>query len=312
MTEYVSKNFSASYLYAKTGYEKKLFEFIVGGEEIDKSSQEFSDIITDFKRRQVTSGLLNVLMDPRVVLKISGVAVPKAFKVLYAKDPRDGKNRVFIDLTDILTFKSGMYSCKSIDVLVAYIISAGMQLVYFNEQRKIFMNNTLITSATNAFVYAFSYILDYLRINGMSANKKQVMYLAATYFQNTMLGKPLTDSVRAVSLRISGLTSTEASIVDMRVERTDLANIDTFIGAVGKILNTRELTTEVFVDKWASLFGTGTYFSSELFIAFSTMITDAYVGCYINNQKTIEKVIGRDVTTYTSALLKVIGSGDYD
>lgn len=312
MTEYISKNFSASYLYEKTGYEKKLFEFIVGGEEIDKSSQEFSDILSDFKRRQVTSSLVNILMDARVVLKISGVAVPKAFKVMYARDPRDKNNRVFIDLTDILTYKNGVYSCKSIDVLIAYVISAGMMLTYFNEPRKIHMNNTLVTSATSAFVYAFSYILDYLRINGISAHKKQIMYLAATYFQHTMLGKPLTDSVRSIALRISGLKDIEASVVDMRVEKSDLTNIDTFIAAVAKILSTKELTTEVFVDKWANLFGTGTYFASELFIAFSTMITDAYVGCYINNQKTIEKVIGRDIVTYTSALLKAIGSGDYD
>ena len=44
-----------------------------------------------------------------------------------------------------------------------------------------------------------------------------------------------------------------------------------------------------------------------LFIAFSSMLTDTYVGCYNNNQKTIEKVAGRNMVSYVNALLKING-----
>ena len=40
------------------------------------------------------------------------------------------------------------------------------------------------------------------------------------------------------------------------------------------------------------IYGTGTVFALELLPSFSNMLTDAYVGAYINNQKTIEKIAG--------------------
>ena len=56
------------------------------------------------------------------------------------------------------------------------------------------------------------------------------------------------------------------------------------------------------------IYGIGTAFALEFFPAFSAMLTDAYVGCYINNQKTIEKIVGRDMTEYTKTILR-IGDG---
>jgi hypothetical protein len=279
----------------------------MGGDEIDKTSVAFEDIIFDFKKRQISSNLLNVLKDKRVVLKIAGAPLPKAFKVIYARDPRDKKNRIFIDVTDILTFDNGMYSCRSIDLLIAYIVSANMQLIYFDTPGRYTSNMSIVSTATAAFADLFVYILDYLRINGISAHKKQMTYLASTYFQYNLLGRELNNSTKAISLKISGLTEREASIVDMRIDSKELDGIETFIPAIGRLLGAKDLTLEVFIDKWASIFGPGTYFAPELFIAFSSMLTDAYVGCYNNNQRTIEKVAGRNMVSYVNNMLKVEG-----
>lgn len=305
MKQAPSYNFSSSYLYGKSGMEKKIFEFIMSGEDIDKTAKSFEDISIDFRRRQVSSNLLSTLKDKRVVLKMSGNPLPKAFKVIYARDPRDNAHKVFIDVTDIVGFKNGMYTCRSIDLLIAYIISARMHLIWFEAPNKMRNNMNLITPATTAFADLFTYILDYLRINGMAAYKKQVTYLAATYFQYHMLGRELTDSTKAISLKISDLTERESAVVDMRIDSEELESIDKFIAALARILQSKELTLELFIDKWASIFGPGTYFASELFIAFSSMLTDAYVGCYNNNQRTIEKVAGKSMISYTNALLKI-------
>ena len=303
--EVLCKNFSNSYLYGKTDYEKKIFNFIIGGDEIDKDSKAFEDILLDFRRRQVSSSLLGVLKSRSVVLKISGAPLPKAFKVMYARDPRDKRQKVFIDVTDIIGFSNGVYTCRNIDTLIAYIVSAHMHLIYFETPGKLRNNMNIINPATTAFADLFVYILDYLRINGISAHKKQMTYLVSTYAQYNLMGRDLNDSTKALSLKISGLTEREASIVDMRIDRKELDSIDTFIAAIGRMLGSSELTLEVLIDKWATIFGTGTYFAPELFIAFSTMLTDAYVGCYNNNQKTIEKVAGRSMISYVNALLKI-------
>lgn len=299
------KNFSDSYLYGKTNYEKKIFTFIMSGEEIDKRSKAFEDILFDFRKRQISSNLLSVLTSDEVVLQIAGVPLSKAFKVLYAKDPRTKQQKVFIDVTDIISMNNGMYVCRNIDTLIAYIVSAHMHLVYYNTPGKLCNNASIITPATEAFSDLFVYILDYLRINGISAHKKQMTYLAATYFQHALLGRSLTDSTKVMSLKVSGLTEREASIVDMRMEKEEVESIDMLIAGIGRLLSSDELTLEVFIDKWATIFGPGTYFASELFTAFSSMLTDAYVGCYANNQKTIEKIAGRSMITYTNNLLKI-------
>lgn len=305
MKQAPSYNFSSSYLYGKSGMEKKIFEFIMSGEDIDKTAKSFEDISIDFRRRQVSSNLLSTLKDPRVIIKMSGNPLPKAFKVIYARDPRDNKHKVFIDATDIIGFKNGMYTCRSIDLLIAYIISARMHLIWFESPNKMRNNMTLITPATTAFADLFTYILDYLRINGIAAHKKQITYLAATYFQYHLMGRELTDSTKAIALKISDLTERESSVVDMRVDSEELESIDKFIGAIARVLQSKELTLELFIDKWASIFGAGTYFASELFIAFSSMLTDTYVGCYNNNQRTIEKIAGKSMISYTNALLKI-------
>ena len=45
MDKPIGRNFSSSYLYGKTNYEKNIFNFIMSGDEIDKESTAFEDII---------------------------------------------------------------------------------------------------------------------------------------------------------------------------------------------------------------------------------------------------------------------------
>ena len=55
------------------------------------------------------------------------------------------------------------------------------------------------------------------------------------------------------------------------------------------------------------LLGSGTQFGTEVYTAFSSMITNAYCGVYINNQKTIEKITGRNMVDYVNTLLRIGG-----
>ena len=81
--------------------------------------------------------------------------------------------------------------------------------------------------------------------------------------------------------------------------------IDVFLSSLAKALRLQDLSFELIVEKWIYLYGTGTQFGLEIFPAFATMITNAYTGCYINNQKTIEKIIGRNMIDFTKGVLKI-------
>ena len=303
----IAKNYSSTYLYGKAEYEKKIFNFIMSGDEIDKHSDKFADILFDFKKRQVYNGMVKGLMSENVVLKMSTESLPKAFKVMCATDPRDKKMKVFIDVSDIITFKDGIYVCKHIDILISYVLSATNMLIYYRDPRTINTNAGLVSSSTEAFADLFMYVLEYLRISGVQQHKKQLLYLISTYYQYTLLGRDLNETTKSTALKVSGLTAREASIVDIRVNEEDFDNIKTFVDCISRILSAKDLTVEVFVDRWTSAFGTSTYFGCELYTAFATMLTDAYVGAYINNQKIIEKIVGRNMITFVS---KIMNLGD--
>ena len=96
-------------------------------------------------------------------------------------------------------------------------------------------------------------------------------------------------------------------MVDVILEsvQTPYKNIYTFVEALGHVLRAGTLTLDPFIDKWMKLFGVGTQFGTELYTAFATMLLDAYTGAYLNNQKTIEKICGRDMVEYVQEVFEV-------
>ena len=66
------------------------------------------------------------------------------------------------------------------------------------------------------------------------------------------------------------------------------------------------LTTDIIVEKWMFLFGTGTVFALEFLPAFITMMTDAYIGSFINNQKTIESKCGKTMVEFAKLMINNI------
>ena len=86
-----------------------------------------------------------------------------------------------------------------------------------------------------------------------------------------------------------------------------LLNINLYcLFSLSKVLRIEgQLKLENFIDKWAFVYGSGTQYGTELYTCFASIITNAYVGAYINNQKTIEKVLGRTLVEFTNTLFKV-------
>ena len=72
------------------------------------------------------------------------------------------------------------------------------------------------------------------------------------------------------------------------------------------ILKLKELELQSFLATWIKLYTPGTMFALEYFPAFSAMLTDAYVGCFLNNQSTIEKVAGNAMVEYCNDILKKV------
>lgn len=304
------KNYADTFLYNKGNYEKKLFEFLMRAEYVDKEDPSFEDIKFDVKKRQVTTSLIKVLESNKVILCIGEEAMPRAFKVFVAKDIRGDKSlKAFIDVTGIIKKDNGRYVCPSnnIDILISYILSAMNAVIYYSDPSRLTNRSALVEEGIKCFSSMVYYIVDYLRINSIDNAKAKVTYLASKYYQLCILAKEDSESIENKALKISGLSEREAQLVNIYLEGqlNPYANIDTFVRALKEVLKAPTLTTDIFVEKWMWLYGTGTQFGIELYPAFATILINAYVGAYLNNQKTIEKVVGKPMVDFVNELFKV-------
>lgn len=311
----MAKTYAATYLYGQySEYEKQIFSFIMTGSEIDKDTSDFDDIKYEVKKRQVSNSLVKVLESKDVILMSNEVPLSKAFKVFCAKDlkgPKKNKMKVFIDCSNIIKRdeSTGRFVCRgnNIDMFISYLVSAMHTLIYYADESRIVTNNKIMSVGAQAFALLFTHTVDYVcKISAMPSSKNKCMYLASLYYLGNILGKDYTtDGCRKIAKKISGLSDREASIVDIQLKQESMMNIKFFVETVSSILHLNKLTLDVVVERWMSIYGTGTVFALEIFPAFASMITDAYVGAYLNNQKTIEKIAGTTMTEYTKILLQI-------
>lgn len=305
------KNFTKTYLYTKSGeYETKLINFIMKSERIDKGSVEFQDIKMQVKRRQVTSILYNVLESENVVLLHSSSPMPKSFKVTCMKDIKtDAKLKVFIDVSSIFRKGNNGWDCISIDTFVSYILSAMTTYIYFKQPNKILINANCTKHGTTAFSQLVTHIINYLyKINIIEAKRDKCIYLSSLYYLSNVIGNGsinVSESDKALAKKISKLSDREIEIITMDLQRDDFLNIRTFVDCLSRILVLDKLTVDLFMEKWIYLYGPGTHFGTEYFPAFASILTDAYVGAYINNQKTIEKIAGSEMVDFTKSIFRI-------
>lgn len=310
----MAKTYAGTYLYSKYHeYEEKIYTFLMTGSEIDKNTEDFDDIRYEVKKRQVSNAVIKILDSKSVILIRSDEPMSKAFKVFCAKDikMKSNKLKIFIDVSNIITMnqKTGKYECKgnNIDILISYLVSAMHTYIYYIDENRIVNNGTIMNVGAQAYAQLFTHVVDYVcKISAMPSTKSKCMYLTALYYLTNLLGKEIDyEGSRKIAMSVSGLSDREAGIVDIMLKKDSMRNIKSFVEILSDILHISKLTLDVVVERWMSIYGTGTVFALELFPAFANMMTDAYVGAYLNNQKAIEKIAGPSMVRYTKALLSI-------
>lgn len=311
----MAKTYAATYLYGQySEYEKQTLAFMMNSSEIDKDTDDFEDIKYEVKKRQVSNSLVKVLESKDVILLTNDIPLSKAFKVFCARDlkgPNKSKMKVFIDCSNIIKkdSKTGRYVCKgnNIDIFISYLVSAMITKIYYSSEGIIASNSKIKTIGAKAFALLFTHVVDYAcKINTMPANKSKCLYLTSLYYLSNLIGEDSTsDRCRSIAKKVSGLSDRDAGIIDIQLKSDSFLNIKYFAETLSEILRLNKLTLDVIVERWMTIYGTGTVFALELFPAFSNMVTDAYVGAYLNNQKTIEKVLGTSMTEFTKTLLSI-------
>lgn len=307
------KRYNETYLYKKMpDYEREIQAMIIKGERIDKSHETFNDIKYEVRRKNVDSTLSKLLDSERIELILPLNPMPKSFKVVTAKDIRnDHKVKVFIDCTGIIESTSAGYKfhnvSSAVNIFISYLIAGRTSFVMEAKPGLITLDSALTQSGTKTFASLFNYIVDYIgKINTNTTLRNKSLYLAAIYYQVNLLGKDLdSESVKNTALNIAGISERESNIIEMDYEKDSFDNINNFIKLTQNVLHIKGLTIDTFIERWMFLYGTGTVFATELFVPFAQMITDAYIGAYINNQKTIEKIAKQNMVDFSKRLIKI-------
>ena len=306
------KNLNDTYLYRKMpDYDKEIHALILKGERVDKTNDTFEDIKYEVRRKNVDATLTKLLDSERIVLVLPNKPLPKSFKFILANDIREDKKvKVFIDCYGVLAPNGTGYKFvnnQAVNIFISYLVAARTAFVMEAKPKSITMDSSLTSSGTRTFASLVNYVIDYIgKININVTARNKSLYLASIYYQVNLLGKDIDfKSVKEVALKISGISEREANIIELDYEKDSFDNIYNFIELLKESLKIKGLTYDTFIEKWMFTMGTGTVFGLELFPYFAQMITDAYIGAYINNQKTIEKVAGQNMIDFSKTLIKI-------
>ncbi len=315
-----TKIFTDSYLYQAADYNREIMNYVMSAERINKDSDDFSDIAYQVKMRQINSSLIKVLNSDKIVLCIGKKAMPRPFKVFRITDIKSTskEKKVFIDCTDLITLEAGGYRCKNIAILLSYIISAMTYTMYYEIGDKLVRNTTLVQSGAEAFVDMMIYVLGYLKFPiTYSDNKEKISYVLSMYFQRCILCKTDENAISQMSKKISKLDARKCEYYDsifypfygdknyININEFILKFAEVFLEQDPNSTGTDKLTSDVLVQRWMYAFGPGTYLGLELFPPFASILTDCYVGAYLNQQNTIEKIVGSNVAEFTNSLLSI-------
>lgn len=304
----MAKNYNNTFIYTKFPYEENIFRFLVNANRIDKDTDKFEDIKYEFKKRQIDSCLLKVLISKNVILCVSDTTpLNTQFRVICARDPKFKSNtdyKIFIDCTGLIIMdKDGNYKCRNIDILISHIVNAMTTMIYHKAENQI-LSTQLVSDTMEAFCNLFTHIIDYLaKISVIPSSKSKCQFLSCMYFTENIIQKEFNNNYQHIAGRITNLSEREQEMIMAQCDEKDFESIKSFVEKLADLIKVPALKVDNVIDKWMYLYGSNTVFAIEYYPALSAMLTDAYCGAYINNQKTIEKVVGNTLVSYTKNVI---------
>ena len=286
--------------------ERNLITFVHEADRINPADSSFKPVLDDIKLRQTTTVFYKLVMRKDVVLCVFDKEMPASLKVFVAKDIRvDKKRRVFIDCTGLIKYNNGFWTCKEIDKLCSYLFAAMINLLYSIDPLKITSNSSIVKASTQCFAKMFTGILDNLRTINFEENRTKIFYITAVYYLYNVMGKDIGYS-RSSAMSAAKISPRDAMAYDIYYDaEKDLINIDTFVKCITDTFHLKDLTTAVMIDRWSFVYGKGTMYGMEYLPAFLDILAYAYVGAYLNNQKSIELICRADMVETATMLLKV-------
>lgn len=303
----VATPISKCYLYSKmNGYTKVMADAILHAKRIDRNTTEFAeDVGLEIKRSKAPIYLLKILNSKNTHLLQPENPLPKPIRIFAAKDIKGNKKiNAFIDISNIITETNNNRYKVNTSVLIAYLLSAKHNMMYYGIPGAFSNKSQLVLLETRAFAKLFTHVIDYLgNISVIPENREKMMYLSAEYFLYNHLKLTDEDRIHEIAMKVADITESQQNIFNIVSDGKDLKTLPGFVDTVKTIFKMNKLTLSLVIEKWMFLYGAATVLSLEFLPSFLTMITDAYSGVYLNNQKSIEKILAKDLVELGKMLI---------
>ena len=299
----------------KENFNKNIAECLLHSSVIDTSSKKFDDLRYEIKRRQISKFVCEIIDNPRVKLIICKKAMPRMLKVLTAKDIKkltgNANNYItYVDVTGIIEEDSGKFVCDRIDILIALLFAASNNMLWYTNAFKLKGDfSTIKKSAMMCYARLFTNVINYLaKINNVPGQKNKCLYTSALFFLNNLYEESNFEVNSNICKTETEISDRERELINMYFKMDSLNSLDKFVDTLKDILHLKNLDVSSVVRIWVKLYTPGTIFGLEYFPAFSQMLTDAYTGCYLNNQATIEKVCGNNLAVFCNKVIDLGGN----
>lgn len=233
-------------------------------------------------------------MSKNVILCVSDTTpLNTQFRVICARDPKFKSNtdyKIFIDCTGLIIMdKDGSYKCRNIDILISHIVNAMTTMIYHKAENQV-LSTQLISDTMEAFCNLFTHIIDYLaKISVIPSSKSKCQFLSCMYFTENIIQKEFNNNYQHIAGRITNLSEREQEMIMAQCDEKDFESIKSFVEKLADLIKVPALKVDNVIDKWMYLYGSNTVFAIEYYPALSAMLTDAYCGAYINNQKQLKR-----------------------
>lgn len=299
---------SSCFLYTKTpGFTRIMTDAIMKGKRIDKNSKEFiEDIALEIKRTKAPPYVLKILNSKNTQLLYVDDILPKAIRVFVAKDIKGSKAyTAFIDVDNCITQNQSTKRYKvNVNLLLAYLFSAKINMMYYCMPGIFAKRSSDIVLEARAFAKMFTHCIDYIgNISVIPENREKCMFISAVYFMKKHLGITDDDKCTEIASKVAAITDSQERVFSILLEGKDLSSINGLVDTMKDIFKLDRLNLTIVVERWNFLYGGSTFLALEFLPSFLTTITDAYTGVFTNNQKTIEKILNKDLVELGKVLI---------
>ena len=300
MSDIKAKPISSCFLYNKSNdYTSKMSNAIMKAERINKNSEAFmEDVALELKRSKMPIYTMKILTSSNTHLIWPSEPLPKGLKVFAAKDIKNGgkKYNIFIDCTGVITKKANDRYGVKVDVLIAYMLSAKNNMLYYALPGALTKKSSDLVLMTRCFSKLFTHVIDYIsNISVIPEQREKCRYLSAKYFLTTVANIEDEERIEDIAVKAADITEAQARVFNISTSSVVFNSLPAFVDNLKDVFKLPKLTLTLVIEKFMHLYGVGTVFALEFLPTFLSLITDAYCGVYLNMQKTIEKILGKDL-----------------